>query len=95
MDPQPSFHIFISYRREGTSSHAGRLHDFLVGGVAEDPGFAEDQIFMDIDTIAPGDDFRNVIADAVAECDVLLAVIGREWTTVEDLMGAADSLMPR
>ncbi len=86
-DPQRAFHIFLSYRREGNAIHAGRLHDFLVRGVADDPGFADDQIFMDIDTIAPGDDFREVIAEAVAKCDVLLAVIGREWTTVKDERG--------
>jgi hypothetical protein len=83
-DPQPAFHIFISYRREGTSAHAGRLHDLLVAGVEDQTGFSHDQIFMDIDTIAPGDDFRKVIAAAVAGCDVLLAVIGRQWTTVKE-----------
>ena len=83
-DPQPAFHIFLSYRREGTSGHAGRLYDDLLRGVADEPGFAEDQVFMDIDTIAPGDDFREVIAEAVARCDVLLAVIGKRWATVKD-----------
>ncbi len=75
------FHIFLSYRREGTSAHAGRLHDYLVGGVGDEPGFDRDQIFMDIDTIAPGDDFHDVIEGAVGRCDVLLAVIGRNWVT--------------
>jgi hypothetical protein len=89
MDPeQPSgFHIFLSYRREDTAAHAGRLHDFLLRGADETPGFAESQVFMDIDTIEPGDDFREVIAEAVAKCDVLLAVIGKGWTTVEDAKG--------
>ena len=83
-DPQKGFHIFLSYRREGTSAHAGRLHDFLVSGVDDQPGFGDDQIFMDIDTIQPGDDFRDVIAGAVARCDVFLAVIGRQWADVRD-----------
>jgi TIR domain len=85
--PFAGFHIFLSYRREGTSAHAYRLHDFLIRGVDQQPGFADEQVFMDIDTIPPGDDFRRVIADAVAKCDVLLAVIGREWTTVKDESG--------
>ena len=55
-DPEQGFHIFLSYRREGTSAHAGRLHDFLISGVDDQPGFDDDQIFMDIDTIQPGDD---------------------------------------
>jgi hypothetical protein len=78
------FHIFLSYRREPNAIHAGRLHDSLIAGVDEHPGFTEDQIFMDIDTIAPGDDFREVIADAVAKCDVFLAVIGKQWATIRD-----------
>jgi TIR domain len=83
-DPQKGFHIFLSYRREGTSAHAGRLHDFLISGVDDQLGFSDEQIFMDIDTIQPGDDFRKVVAEAVASCDVFLAVIGKHWTDVKD-----------
>jgi hypothetical protein len=87
-NPKPAgFHIFLSYRRESNSAHAGRLHDFLVAGVEEQPGFRDGQIFMDIDTIPPGDDFREVIAEAVARCDVLLVVIGKQWTTVKNEKG--------
>jgi hypothetical protein len=39
---------------------------------------------MDIDTIPPGVDFPSVIADAVAACDVLIAVIGPNWLTLTD-----------
>jgi hypothetical protein len=34
---------------------------------------------MDIDTIEPGEDFVKVIEEAVASCEVLIAVIGRSW----------------
>jgi hypothetical protein len=78
------FHIFLSYGREPNAIHAGRLHDSLIAGVDEHPGFSEDQIFMDIDTIAPGDDFREAIADAVAKCDVFVALIGKQWATIRD-----------
>ncbi len=81
MSPEPaeSFQIFISYRRKGTDIHAGRLYDSLRRGEGDIPGFAADQIFMDIDTLRPGDDFRDVIREHVAKCDVLLAVIGEQW----------------
>lgn len=81
MSPEPaeSFQIFISYRRKGTDIHAGRLYDSLRKGEGDIPGFAADQIFMDIDTLRPGDDFREVIREHVAKCDVLLAVIGEQW----------------
>jgi formylglycine-generating enzyme required for sulfatase activity len=65
--------IFVSYRRDDSSGHAGRLFDKLVAR------FGNDRIFMDIDTIEPGEDFVTVIESAVASCDILIAVIGRNW----------------
>src|SRR5215813_2477651 len=43
---------------------------------------------MDIDTIPLGVDFVGVIEDAVARCDVLLAVIGPRWLTSQDAQGS-------
>jgi formylglycine-generating enzyme required for sulfatase activity len=42
---------------------------------------------MDVTTIALGLDFVEVIQDAVGSCDVLLAVIGRQWLTSTDSQG--------
>src|SRR5215472_11119027 len=67
--------IFISYRREDTEYAVGWLFDRLV------LHFSEQQVFKDIDTIQPGDDFREVITAAVASCDVLLVLIGDRWVT--------------
>lgn len=65
--------IFVSYRREDSSGHAGRLSDKLV------EHFGKDRIFMDIDTIEPGEDFVTVIENAVSSCEILIAIIGRNW----------------
>lgn len=65
--------IFVSYRRDDSSGHAGRLSDRLV------EHFGRDRIFMDIDTIEPGEDFVTVIENAVGSCEVLIAIIGRHW----------------
>lgn len=65
--------IFISYRRDDSSGHAGRLADRLV------EHFGRNRIFVDIDTIEPGEDFVAVIENAVGSCDILIAVIGRNW----------------
>jgi hypothetical protein len=75
-----SANIFINYRREDSSGHAGRLFDALSSRF---PG----RLFMDIDTLQPGVDFVDAIEQAVASCDVLLVVIGREWLTVENAAG--------
>jgi formylglycine-generating enzyme required for sulfatase activity len=68
--------IFVSYRRDDSIAIAGRVYDRLVGH------FGEDSVFMDVDAIPIGVDFRKHLTDAVAECDVLLAVIGDQWLTV-------------
>jgi len=65
--------IFISYRREDASGHAGRLSDKL------SEHFRKDKIFMDIDNIQPGEDFVQVIENAVGSCEILIAIIGRQW----------------
>src|SRR5512132_182534 len=75
--------IFISYRREETAYPAGWLFDRLADH------FGRGQIFKDIDSIQPGDDFVDVITKAVASCDVLLALIGEQWLTITDGQGRA------
>jgi TIR domain len=67
--------IFISYRREESRWSARSLCDRLCAH------FDRKQIFMDIDTIALGDDFVKAIEKTVGECDVLIAVIGARWLT--------------
>ena len=65
--------IFISYRRDDSAGYAGRLFDYLSAH------FGANNIFMDIDTIEPGEDFRKVISRAVGTCDVVLVMIGKLW----------------
>ena len=73
--------IFISYRRDDSAGHAGRVHDRLV---AE---FGRDLLFMDVDAIPLGSNFVKVLKDEVARCDVLLAVIGPQWLDARDKEG--------
>jgi TIR domain/PASTA domain len=73
--------IFISYRREDSAGHAGRLSDRLA------TTFGRDRVFMDVEAIEAGVDFVEAIERAVASCDVLLAVIGREWLGSKDESG--------
>ena len=74
--------IFISYRRDDASGHAGRLFDRLAAR------FGRDHVFMDVTDIAPGEDFSHVIETSVGSADVLLAVIGPLWLSVSDAGGA-------
>jgi hypothetical protein len=72
--------IFISYRRQQTSGHAGRLYD----GLAE--RFGDDRVFMDV-AIEAGRDFTEQINGAVGACDALIVVLGRDWVTGTDAQG--------
>lgn len=73
--------IFISYRREDSEGHAGRLFEDLV------ERFGAESVFMDVAGIEPGRDFRKVIDANVANCSVLLAVIGKRWLEAKDEAG--------
>ena len=73
--------IFISYRRQETAWPAGRLYDVLV------EHFPAEQVFKDVDSIEPGEDFVERITAAVSSCDVLLALIGPQWLTITDENG--------
>jgi hypothetical protein len=78
----PGPKVFITYRREETGAHAGRLYDAMAAR------FGEDNVFMDVD-MAPGVDFVERITEAVAACHVLIVVMGPTWATVQDEQGSA------
>jgi hypothetical protein len=66
--------IFINYRRGDDPGNTGRLFDRL------QEAFQPEQLFMDVDSIAPGLDFVRVLEEQVGQCDALLAVIGKKTT---------------
>lgn len=65
--------IFISYRREDTSGHAGRLRAELARR------YGRSRVFMDIDSIPSGTPFRERIRMALDSCDVALVLVGKRW----------------
>jgi hypothetical protein len=69
----PEYRIFISYRRDDTAGYARSVYDELA------THFGKSRVFIDIDTIQPGDEFTEVVANALNDCDVLLALIGPDW----------------
>ena len=52
--------VFISYRRENTAGEARALFNDLTARVGED------SVFMDVDSIALGRDFRSVLQETTA-----------------------------
>ena len=74
--------IFINYRRQDSEGYVGRLYDHLLRH------FEAEQVFMDVDSIPMGVDFVTFLDEAVAQCDVLLAVIGPIWAAAANDEGA-------
>ena len=73
--------IFISYRRDDSAGHAGRLFDRLK------ERFGAEHVFMDVTDLRPGQDFALELEQAVAKADCLLAVIGPRWLEAVDASG--------
>src|SRR5262249_9572162 len=70
--------VFISYRRDDSAGHAGRVHDRL------EREFGRDLLFMDVDAVPLGVNLVKTLSEEVAKCDVLLAVIGPNWLNARD-----------
>lgn len=66
-------HIFISYRRDDSAGYTRAIYDRLVDS------FSKERVFMDVDAIEPGLVFDEVINRAVGHCEILLAIIGKDW----------------
>ena len=73
--------VFISYRRQDSEWPARGLCDCLC------EHFGEDRVFMDVDGIEPGEDFVDVLDDALAECDAMIALVGPCWVSITDQSG--------
>jgi hypothetical protein len=76
-----SGNIFINYRRGDEPGFVQALLGRL------EQAFPVDRLFIDVDHIPPGEDFVRVLESQVAECDALLAVIGRGWLYAADESG--------
>jgi len=73
--------IFISYRREDSEGQARALSIELARYVGEE------SVFMDVDSIALGRDFRQALHERLETCDALLALIGPNWLEMKDVAG--------
>jgi hypothetical protein len=73
--------IFINYRRDDVPGVAGRLFDHL------EKTYSRSQLFIDVDAIKPGLDFVDQIDAQIAQCHVVLAIIGSHWVDDKDHAG--------
>jgi hypothetical protein len=73
--------VFISYRRDESADVADRIDECLA------KRYGRENVFKDVYSIRLGDDFREVINEAVGRCQVLLAVIGPHWLLIPGASG--------
>jgi hypothetical protein len=66
-------HTFISYRRVDSLQASERLY----GQLSAELGAGA--VFLDREGIPPGTDFRAVLGERLANCKVMLAMIGPRW----------------
>jgi CHASE2 domain-containing sensor protein len=78
-DIEPVF--FISYRRDQTSWPAQALKDGL------EKRFGADSVFMDLESIHPGQDWARRIREAIESCNVVLVLMGPYWLGARDEQG--------
>lgn len=68
--------LFISYRRADNAYAARQIHASL------SEHFDNDNVIFDVESIPIGEDFRAFLNEQVSQCDVLLAIIGKEWLKI-------------
>jgi TIR domain len=81
--------VFISYRRENAAGEARALFNDLVTRLGKA------SVFMDVDSIALGRDFRGVLQEILVSCDLMLVMIGKDWANIKDERGRARLEDPR
>jgi hypothetical protein len=77
---EPRERIFISYRRADSGGWARSLHDNL------DERLGPGRAFRDV-AMQGGMDFHEHVESLLDGCDVLLAIIGKSWTSITDADG--------
>ncbi len=65
--------VFLSYRRADSQATAGRMAQFL------DAIPAVDEVFLDVDGIAPGENFESRIQNTLAQVNHVFVLIGPQW----------------
>jgi hypothetical protein len=70
--------VFINYRAKDEPYGAAAIYQDLAGR------FGAEQVFRDSVSLKPADQYPDTIRDTLRRSDVVLAVIGPEWLTLQD-----------
>lgn len=70
--------IFICYRRQETSWHAGWLSERM------NTYFGDGSVFVDTESIEPGEDFEQAIERTLTGCEGVVVLVGKDWLHLKD-----------
>jgi predicted ATPase len=70
--------VLISYRRSDSAGVVGRIYDRLVAR------YGAESVFLDVDKIPFGVDFREHVRERLAGADVVVAIVGSNWLGTND-----------
>ena len=73
--------VFISYRRKESSGYSRLVYDRLRAAQSDW------DIFMDVEGIPAGENWRNVLGARIDSSDIMIVLIGREWLTMTEPNG--------
>jgi hypothetical protein len=73
--------IFINYRRGDTSAEARSIYQRL------ERSFGSKHLFMDVDSILKGHDFKLILDETLSTCTAMLVIVGRDWVSATDANG--------
>jgi hypothetical protein len=73
--------VFLNYRRGDSGYVAERLYELLAAR------YGRRNVFMDLQSLPLGRDFRQQLVDIMKRCNVLIALIGPRWASITDDQG--------
>ena len=73
--------IFISYRRSDSAAFAGRVQENILRAIPNA------KVFLDVNTIEKGDNFRSAITKNIEASEVFLVLMGKGWLTLDETSG--------
>jgi hypothetical protein len=74
--------VFVSYRRGDSEGQAQALKLELVRTIGKE------SVFIDVDSIALGEDFRHILRERLDTCDLMLTLIGPGWLDAKNAAGS-------
>jgi hypothetical protein len=69
--------IFISYRRNDSAETTNRIWSNLAGV------WGEEKVIKDTDSFVAGPDFRSQMSRYIQQSDVILVIIGQNWSAID------------